>query len=54
MSALSLPTCGLGAPLWFSIAALGGLAWNLFGAVQFAGWLMRRLQCVSWPALSSC
>jgi hypothetical protein len=25
------------APLWLAAAALGGVAWNLFGAVQFAG-----------------
>jgi hypothetical protein len=37
MSALSLPARSLRAPLWLSIAALGGVAWNLFGAVQFAG-----------------
>jgi hypothetical protein len=37
MSALSLPTRSLRAPLRLSIAALGGVAWNLFGAVQFAG-----------------
>ncbi len=37
MSALSLPSRGPRSPLWLSIAALGGVAWNLFGAVQFAG-----------------
>lgn len=36
MSVLSLPVRGLRAPLWLSIAALGGVAWNLFGSVQFA------------------
>jgi hypothetical protein len=24
------------APLWLTAAALGGIVWNLFGAVQFA------------------
>jgi hypothetical protein len=37
MSALSLPARGLRAPLLLTIAALGGVAWNLFGTVQFAG-----------------
>jgi hypothetical protein len=37
MSALSLPARGLRGPLWLSIAALAGVAWNLFGAIQFAG-----------------
>ena len=27
----------LRAPLWFIAAAFGGIAWNVFGAVQFAG-----------------
>ena len=27
----------LRAPLWMTAAALGGIAWNLFGLVQFAG-----------------
>lgn len=25
------------APIWLSAGALGGIAWNIFGAVQFAG-----------------
>jgi hypothetical protein len=25
------------APLWFVAATIGGIAWNVFGAVQFAG-----------------
>lgn len=25
------------APIWMMAAALGGIAWNIFGAVQFAG-----------------
>ena len=25
------------APLWFIAASVGGIAWNIFGAVQFAG-----------------
>ena len=25
------------APIWFNAAAFGGVAWNLFGLVQFAG-----------------
>ena len=37
MSAPSLPDHVLRPPLWFSIAALGGVTWNLFGAYQFAG-----------------
>lgn len=37
MFALSPPAHSLPAPPWFLIAALSGVAWNLFGAVQFAG-----------------
>ena len=37
MTAISLTTSRLPAPLWLTAAALGGIAWNLFGAVQFAG-----------------
>ena len=36
MSMLSLPASRQGAPLWLTAAALGGLAWNVFGLVQFA------------------
>jgi putative effector of murein hydrolase len=36
MSTLSVPARSLRTPLWLSIAALGGVAWNIFGAVQFA------------------
>jgi hypothetical protein len=27
-------------PIWFIMVSLGGIAWNLFGAVQFAGSVM--------------
>lgn len=37
MSALSSTPTSARAPYWFTAAALGGIAWNLFGAVQFAG-----------------
>lgn len=37
MTALSLKSTPLRAPLWLTAAALGGIAWNVFGAVQFAG-----------------
>lgn len=37
MTALSLPRARLAAPRWFTAAALGGIAWNVFGVVQFAG-----------------
>ena len=37
MTAISLTSARLPAPLWLTAAALGGVAWNLFGAVQFAG-----------------
>jgi hypothetical protein len=33
----AIPYTPARAPLWFTLAALGGVAWNLFGAVQFAG-----------------
>ena len=36
MSVLSPTTPARQMPLWALAAALGGLAWNLFGAVQFA------------------
>jgi hypothetical protein len=36
MSNLSVPALSLRTPLWLSFAALGGVAWNVFGAVQFA------------------
>ncbi|AWB49178.1 hypothetical protein HYN69_12285 [Gemmobacter aquarius] len=32
-TSLSLPR----PPLWFHAASIGGIAWNVFGAVQFAG-----------------
>ena len=37
MSTLSLISATTRAPLWLTAASLGGIAWNLFGAVQFAG-----------------
>lgn len=37
MSALSMNHTRVRAPIWLSAAALGGIAWNIFGAVQFAG-----------------
>ncbi|WP_416882845.1 hypothetical protein [Marivita sp.] len=37
MTALFLKPARNLTPLWFTVAALGGVAWNLFGAVQFAG-----------------
>ena len=37
MTARSLPLGRLRAPHWLTAAALGGIAWNLFGVVQFAG-----------------
>lgn len=36
MTALSLPPATR-SPLWLTAAALGGIAWNVFGIVQFAG-----------------
>lgn len=36
MATLALP---LPRPLWPAVLALGGIAWNLFGLVQFAGTL---------------
>jgi hypothetical protein len=33
----AVPYAPARAPLWLTLAALGGVAWNLFGAVQFAG-----------------
>jgi hypothetical protein len=32
----SIPTSAR-APYWITAAALGGMAWNIFGAIQFAG-----------------
>ena len=37
MTALPLPRPAFRKPLWIAAAALGGIAWNVFGAVQFAG-----------------
>ena len=37
MSTLSLISATTRSPLWLTAASLGGIAWNLFGAVQFAG-----------------
>lgn len=37
MSALSSTPMSVRAPYWFTAAALGGVAWNIFGAFQFAG-----------------
>ena len=36
MSTLPLIFATTRAPLWLTAASLGGIAWNLFGAVQFA------------------
>ena len=37
MTDLSLPSMRSRTPIWFTAVALGGVAWNIFGAVQFAG-----------------
>ncbi|WP_439528413.1 hypothetical protein [Pannonibacter sp.] len=37
MSALSSTSTPPRAPYRFTVAALGGIAWNIFGAIQFAG-----------------
>ncbi len=37
MAALPFASSTTRAPAWMTAAALGGIAWNLFGAVQFAG-----------------
>ncbi|MCB1449239.1 MAG: hypothetical protein KDJ67_03825 [Nitratireductor sp.] len=37
MTAQSLPASCLPAPRWLLMSALGGVAWNLFGAFQFVG-----------------
>lgn len=37
MTNLDLSSPARRAPSWLIAAALGGIAWNLFGAVQFAG-----------------
>lgn len=37
MSSISQTPLSLRTPLWFLAASLGGIAWNIFGAVQFAG-----------------
>jgi hypothetical protein len=39
LQTLSPSSVSARAPLWFIASALGGIAWNLFGAVQFAGTL---------------
>ena len=36
MTALARTFAPVRGPLWIAAAALGGIAWNLFGAVQFA------------------
>jgi hypothetical protein len=33
----AIPSTPARAPLWLTLAALGGIGWNLFGAVRFAG-----------------
>lgn len=37
MTTLSLLPAAGRAPVWLTATALGGIAWNLFGLVQFAG-----------------
>ena len=37
MTARTLPLTRFRAPNWFIASALGGIAWNLFGVVQYAG-----------------
>lgn len=37
MSAVPLTSSSTRAPLWLFALGLGGVAWNLFGAVQFVG-----------------
>jgi hypothetical protein len=37
MSAFTSTPTSARAPYWFIAAALGGVAWNIFGAIQFAG-----------------
>lgn len=37
MSVSSNPETPARAPLWYLAAALGGIAWNVFGLIQFAG-----------------
>ena len=37
MSAVALNLSPSRAPAWLLVASIGGIAWNLFGAVQFAG-----------------
>lgn len=37
MSAFASTPTSARAPYWFTAAALGGIAWNIFGAIQFAG-----------------
>ena len=37
MSAFASTPTSARAPYWFTAAAAGGIAWNIFGAIQFAG-----------------
>ena len=37
MQTAILPPSAARAPLWFLALAIGGIAWNVFGAVQFVG-----------------
>lgn len=37
MSALPLPASSSRLPVWLTAASLAGIAWNVFGLVQFAG-----------------
>jgi hypothetical protein len=37
MSTLSQTLSSPRAPVWFLAASLGGIAWNIFGGIQFAG-----------------
>ena len=37
MTALSLHSARSRTPIWFTLMAFGGVAWNIFGVVQFTG-----------------
>jgi hypothetical protein len=37
MTTLLTPASRIRRPLWLTTAAVGGIAWNIFGIVQFAG-----------------
>lgn len=53
MSAFSSTPTSTRTPYWFTAAALGGLAWNIFGAAQFAGSVAATSACLIAAGLTA-